>query len=144
MATNSGPWATCAIINQDKNKNRICWNKNGGHFEFRMVILKPFPIDSAPWKTPYWTFWSSKLGNWCKTYWHNRFFRMASGGHFENRFPELLPLSSISTQVFFTPWGGGVLLTNFNRNLEDLKMHTEPHSAIGLIGAVEVQSEGWR
>ena len=67
------------------------------------VILKPFPIDPAPWKIPYWTFWSSKLANLCKPYWHNRFFRMASGGHFENRFPELLPWSSMSTQVLLTP-----------------------------------------
>ena len=28
------------------------------------------------------------------------FFRMASSGHFENRSPELLPLSSMSTKVF--------------------------------------------
>ena len=42
----------------------------------------------------------------------------------------------MSTQVFFTP--GVVPLTNFNRNLGDLKMHTGPPSAIGLKGVLFV------
>ena len=41
----------------------------------------------------------------------------------------------MSTQVFFTP--RVVPLTNFNRNLGDLKMHTGPPSAIGLIRTVK-------
>ena len=27
-----------SIINEDMNKNRICWSKNCGHFEFRMIL----------------------------------------------------------------------------------------------------------
>ena len=65
------------------------------------------------------------------TYW---FFSMVSGGHFLNRFPELLPWSNMSTQVFFTQWV--VPWTNFNRNLGDLKMHTGPPSARGILGDV--------
>ena len=78
--------------------------QNGGHFEFRMIIIL------GRFKTP--SDWFSTLKNLILdiliiqigqlvqkilTY---RFFGMATGGHFENGFPELLPWSSMSTQVF--------------------------------------------
>ena len=69
--------------------------QNGGHFEFRMNLI------SGHFKTPYNRFSTLKnvildiliiqIGQLVQKILTYRFFRKASGGHFENHFPELLP-----------------------------------------------------
>ena len=69
--------------------------QNGGHFEFRMIFI------SGLFKTPSNRISTLKnvtldiliiqIGQLVQNILTYRFFRIASGGHFENRFPELLP-----------------------------------------------------
>ena len=81
--------------------------QNGGHFEFCMILI------SGHFTTPSIRFSTLKnliidiliiqIGQLVQKILTYSFFGMASGGHFEKGSPELLPWSSMSTQVFFTP-----------------------------------------
>ena len=94
------------IINLDVKKKKLM-KQNGRHFKFRMILI------SGHFKTPSNRFSTLKnlirdiliiqISQQVQKILRYRFFRMGSGGHFENCFPELLPWSSMSTQVYFTP-----------------------------------------
>ena len=77
------------------NKNIICSSKNGGHFEFRTILTsghnKTLSNRFGTLKTPLLDILIIKIGQLMQNILTYRFFKMASGGHFENRFPELLP-----------------------------------------------------
>ena len=87
------------------NKNIICWNKNGGHFEFRMILtsghIKTLSTRICNLKNPLLDILIIKIGLLVQNISTYRFFSIVSGGHFANRFPEL-PWSSMSIQVFVT------------------------------------------
>ena len=56
MVTNTSPLATCV----NYNKSIICSSKNGGHFEFRIILtsghIKTLSNRFSTLETPYWTF----------------------------------------------------------------------------------------
>ena len=105
--TNSGPWATCVnykirmwmTIKFDKTERRPFWISHDPHFR---SFQNPFQSIQHP-KKLILDILLIQIGQLVQKLLTYRFFRMASGGHFENRFPELLPWSSMSTQVYFTP-----------------------------------------
>ena len=82
--------------------------QNGGHFEFRMILISghfnpPPPNRFSTLKNFILYILIIKIGQLVQKILTYGFFGMASGGRFENSFPELLPWSSMSNQVFFTP-----------------------------------------
>ena len=81
--------------------------QNGGHFEFCMFLFSDYFKTPSNWfstlKNLILEILIIQIGQLVQKMYTYKFFRMASSGHFENRFPELLPWSSMSTQVIFTP-----------------------------------------
>ena len=77
------------------NRNIICSSKNGDHFEFRMIFTsghnKTLSNRFSTLKTPLLDILIIKIGQLVQNILTYMFFRMASGGHLENRLPELLP-----------------------------------------------------
>ena len=73
-------------------------------FEFRTILTsghnKTLSNRFSTLKTTLLDILIIKIGQLVQNILTYRFFRMASGGHFENRFPELLPWSSMFTQGF--------------------------------------------
>ena len=94
-----------SIINQDVNKkfDEVEWRPYWiSHDPYFRSFQNPFKSIQHP-KNHILDILIIQIGQLVQNILTYRLFRVPSGGHFKNRFPELLPWSSMSTQVFFTP-----------------------------------------